>query len=99
MQLDPVALRHPHLPVHLVEEADAGDERAGRWYLGFEQGHSPLVAAGCGQEGRRKLLRQRGWDVTQSTLSRDLRELRLARVSSPDGARYVATDEGPDPKD
>ena len=49
------------------------------------------------QEELRKLLRQRGWDVTQSTLSRDLREMRLARVSSPEGARYVATDEGPDP--
>ncbi len=41
------------------------------------------------QDELRKLLRQRGWDVTQSTLSRDLRELRLARI--PDGqghARY-----------
>ncbi|MEP6550566.1 MAG: ArgR family transcriptional regulator, partial [Gemmatimonadales bacterium] len=29
------------------------------------------------QEDLRKLLLQRGWDVTQATLSRDLRELRL----------------------
>ena len=37
------------------------------------------------QEDLRKLLLQRGWDVTQATLSRDLRELRLARV--PDSGR------------
>jgi len=43
------------------------------------------------QEELRGLLRQRGWDVTQSTLSRDLRELRLARVPTPDGLRYVPT--------
>jgi transcriptional regulator of arginine metabolism len=44
------------------------------------------------QEDLRKLLLQRGWDVTQATLSRDLRELRLARVPTPDGARYAVTD-------
>jgi len=45
------------------------------------------------QEELRKLLLKRGWDVTQSTLSRDLREMRVARVLGPDGApRYtVAT--------
>ena len=31
-------------------------------------------------------------DVAQSTLSRDLHELRLARVPTEDGMRYVATD-------
>jgi transcriptional regulator of arginine metabolism len=41
------------------------------------------------QEELRKLLRQRGWDVTQATLSRDLRELGVARVSTPEGARYT----------
>lgn len=49
------------------------------------------------QEELRKLLRQRGWDVTQSTLSRDLRELRLARI--PDGhgsARYAFPDASQD---
>lgn len=40
------------------------------------------------QEDLRKLLLQRGWDVTQATLSRDLRELRVARVHTPEGARY-----------
>jgi transcriptional regulator of arginine metabolism len=41
------------------------------------------------QEELRKLLRNRGWDVTQSTLSRDLREMRLARIPTNDGVRYA----------
>ena len=41
------------------------------------------------QEELRLLLEARGWDVTQSTLSRDLRELRVARVPTEDGARYT----------
>ncbi|HEX6053427.1 MAG TPA: arginine repressor [Gemmatimonadaceae bacterium] len=44
------------------------------------------------QEELRVLLRERGWDVTQSTLSRDLRELRLARVPTPGGVRYAIAD-------
>jgi transcriptional regulator of arginine metabolism len=44
------------------------------------------------QEELRVLLHKRGWDVTQSTLSRDLRELRLARVPTPDGVRYTTAD-------
>lgn len=42
------------------------------------------------QEELRRQLARRGWEVTQSTLSRDLRELRLGRM--PDGqgrARYA----------
>jgi transcriptional regulator of arginine metabolism len=46
------------------------------------------------QEELRRLLRQRGWDVTQSTLSRDLREMRLARIPSPDGSARYAVPEG-----
>lgn len=46
------------------------------------------------QEELRRLLRQRGWDVTQATLSRDLRELRLARVPTADGVRYAPADGG-----
>jgi transcriptional regulator of arginine metabolism len=42
------------------------------------------------QEELRKLLLHRGWDVTQSTLSRDLRELRIARVPMPDGGASYA---------
>jgi transcriptional regulator of arginine metabolism len=44
------------------------------------------------QEELRVLLHKRGWDVTQSTLSRDLRELRLARVPTSDGVRYAVAD-------
>jgi transcriptional regulator of arginine metabolism len=41
------------------------------------------------QEELRHLLVERGMDVTQATLSRDLRDLGLARVSTEDGGRYV----------
>ncbi|MBA3671929.1 MAG: arginine repressor [Gemmatimonadaceae bacterium] len=41
------------------------------------------------QEELRQLLLERGMDVTQATLSRDLRDLGLARVAGEDGARYV----------
>src|SRR5207237_621767 len=51
--------------------------------------NSRLVSS---QEDLRKLLLHRGWDATQATLSRDLRELRLARVPTPEGARYAVTD-------
>jgi len=44
------------------------------------------------QEDLRKLLLRRDWDVTQATLSRDLRELRIARVPTAEGARYAVTD-------
>lgn len=41
------------------------------------------------QEELRRLLEERGWRVTQATLSRDLRELGLVRAQTDDGARYV----------
>jgi transcriptional regulator of arginine metabolism len=41
------------------------------------------------QEELRQLLLGRGMDVTQATLSRDLRDLHLARISETGGARYV----------
>jgi transcriptional regulator of arginine metabolism len=41
------------------------------------------------QEELRRLLAGRGLEVTQATLSRDLRDLRLARVTTEDGVRYV----------
>jgi len=44
------------------------------------------------QEELRALLLDRGLTVTQSTLSRDLREMRLARIPTPDGARYTHPD-------
>jgi transcriptional regulator of arginine metabolism len=44
------------------------------------------------QEELRQQLLGRGMEVTQSTLSRDLHELRLARVPTDDGMRYVTTE-------
>jgi transcriptional regulator of arginine metabolism len=41
------------------------------------------------QEELRVALHEAGWDVTQSTLSRDLREMRIARLPTPDGPRYI----------
>lgn len=41
------------------------------------------------QEELRRLLLERGWQVTQATLSRDLRELGLVRAQTDEGARYV----------
>ena len=41
------------------------------------------------QEELRQLLLAKGMDVTQATLSRDLRDLGLARVSADVGVRYV----------
>ena len=47
------------------------------------------------QEELRKQLLRRGWDVTQSTLSRDLRELRLARIPDEQGrVRYAFSETG-----
>lgn len=49
------------------------------------------------QEELRLLLAKRGWDVTQSTLSRDLRDLRIARVPTDRGVRYVVNEGADDP--
>ena len=49
------------------------------------------------QEDLRRLLRQRGLEVTQSTLSRDVHELRLARVPTGDGVRYARAESGGGP--
>lgn len=50
-----------------------------------------LVAAHVigSQEELRRLLLDRGVAVTQATLSRDLRDLGLARLSTEEGGRYV----------
>ena len=42
------------------------------------------------QEQLRELLQAEGFDVTQATLSRDIRELGLAKVPSSDGASHYA---------
>ena len=44
------------------------------------------------QEDLRAILFERGMAVTQSTLSRDLREMRLARIPTRNGARYAQPD-------
>lgn len=56
-----------------------------------QQAIRELIAARTigSQEELRVLLRQAGWEVTQSTLSRDLREMRVARMPTADGPRYV----------
>lgn len=41
------------------------------------------------QEELRQRLAARGWQVTQATLSRDLRDLGVVRAPMDDGARYV----------
>ena len=42
------------------------------------------------QEQLRELLRGEGFNVTQATLSRDIRELGLAKVAAPDGGSHYA---------
>lgn len=42
-------------------------------------------------------LRQKGFQVTQATVSRDIRELRLRKISSPEGGfRYAEPDQHPE---
>jgi transcriptional regulator of arginine metabolism len=41
------------------------------------------------QEKLKNLLAERGWDVAQATLSRDLREMGVVRAAGEDGARYM----------
>src|SRR3989442_3076219 len=42
------------------------------------------------QERLRELLAAEGFDVTQATLSRDIRDLGLAKVAAPDGASHYS---------
>jgi transcriptional regulator of arginine metabolism len=44
------------------------------------------------QEELRQLLAERGLEVTQSTLSRDMRDLRIARIPTQSGVRYTTAD-------
>ena len=45
------------------------------------------------QDALCQALNQAGYDVTQATLSRDLKELGVARINTPDGPRYIARTE------
>jgi transcriptional regulator of arginine metabolism len=48
------------------------------------------------QEQLRAFLAADGFDVTQATLSRDIRELGLAKFTDPDGGSYYAAPTGPE---
>jgi transcriptional regulator of arginine metabolism len=52
--------------------------------------HTRRIAS---QEQLRELLETRGFDVTQATLSRDVRELRLSKIHDPDGGHYTLPQE------
>lgn len=41
------------------------------------------------QEDLKRLMSERGWSVTQATLSRDLRDLGVVRAQTETGARYL----------
>ncbi len=41
-------------------------------------------------------LRKKGFEVTQATLSRDMHEMNISRVNTPDGAHYVEAKESED---
>ncbi len=43
------------------------------------------------QEQLRELLAAEGFDATQATLSRDVRELRLAKIADPEGGSFYST--------
>ncbi|HVH67897.1 MAG TPA: arginine repressor [Gemmatimonadales bacterium] len=49
------------------------------------------TATVASQERLRELLKADGFDVTQATLSRDIRELGLAKVAAPDGGSHYAS--------
>ena len=51
------------------------------------------------QEDLRQLLVAQGMNVTQATLSRDVRDLGLARVSAEEGVRYVVPESLSDSED
>lgn len=70
--------------------------------LDRQQAIRALVAAKsmASQEELRRQLTTKGWDVTQSTLSRDLRELRLARIPDDRGrVRYAFPETAGDDRD
>ncbi|MEO5929503.1 MAG: arginine repressor [Candidatus Kapaibacterium sp.] len=50
------------------------------------------------QEELRLLLEKEGLEVTQATLSRDIKELAIARVNTADGMRYVLRPESDEPR-
>jgi transcriptional regulator of arginine metabolism len=88
-------VRHVHAILCAVEK-DSGSKKRARQLAILELIGMEAIAS---QEELRQELAERGWHVTQATLSRDLREMGVVRVPGEDGARYVrpemlATDEG-----
>jgi transcriptional regulator of arginine metabolism len=67
-------------------ERDSGSKKRERQQAVLELISREAIAS---QEELRQQLAERGWHVTQATLSRDLRELGVVRVPGEDGARYV----------
>ena len=51
------------------------------------------------QEELRRLLLERGVDVTQATLSRDIRDIGLARIPNGDAVRYMLPEGNGDSED
>ena len=49
------------------------------------------------QEELAAALRERGYPITQATVSRDIRQLRLRKTAGPDGRQRYTADEGEDP--
>ena len=77
-------------------ERDSGIKKRERQQAILELIGSVAIAS---QEELRQELGERGWHVTQATLSRDLRELGVARMPTEDGSRYarpeaIGSDEG-----
>ena len=48
------------------------------------------------QEDLAQALKRAGFDITQATLSRDLSEMGVARISTSEGPRYIINGEGED---
>jgi transcriptional regulator of arginine metabolism len=79
---------HVHAIVCAVEK-DSGSKKRERQAAILELIATEAIAS---QEELRQELAERGWHVTQATLSRDLREMGVVRVPGEDGARYVRPD-------
>lgn len=45
------------------------------------------------QEELARLLQNEGFDVTQATVSRDIKKLKLVKVQTQDGSKYVASED------
>src|SRR5207244_11574500 len=84
----PVRSRPPHRRRRTrSSRLDSGPMKTQRHAAILKIVRSETVAS---QEQLRELLKGEGFDVTQATLSRDIRELGLAKVAAPDGGSHYA---------